>query len=443
MYKLENTNMLKKTIVGLSASLALALGANAAQLNYIVQPGDTIGSIAEKHGIKNINRIKVPSGDLSKIFPGDRVTSYEVAVDGAVKYPTTDMYTKYHVNDNAPKVKWNKGREATQNEINAWNIDVMPHDEATTPKFDKKHGKVVMEDGQPKKAEGDAAWGEELYEKLCLMCHGDFGAGGKGYPPLSGGVGTSTLTNQLMNPAHPEPNTEPPSKVIGAYWPYVSTLFWYIQDAMPFPKPKSLSNSETYALTAYMLMINEVEYEGEVIDEDFVLDAEKMLKIKLPNEDGFYPQVDTPEDPKQGVRNMTNYLSNPQNYGAGTRCMTDCIKEDISELTLRIKNELNDFHPPASTVRELPPKKDSGGKAHPGKEGYEQTFSCAACHDNAAIGAPVIGNKEAWVRVLEKGLDAVYTNGINGIGGMPPKGGAAISDEEFKVIVDYMIEASK
>lgn len=441
MYKLENISMLKKTIIGLSASFALALSASAEGLNYIVQPGDTIGSIAAKHGIKDINRINVPSGDLSKIYPGDRITSYEVAVDGAVKYPTTNKYTKYYVNDNVPKVKWNKGRTATQNEINAWNIDVMPYDEASTPKYDTKHGKIIMENGKPKKAEGSAEWGEELYEAQCAMCHGDFGAGGKGYPPLSGGVGTGSLTNQLMDPAHPEPNTEPPSKVIGAYWPYVSTLFWYIQDAMPFPNPKSLSNSETYALTAYMLMVNEVEYEGEPIDEEFVLDAEKMLKIKLPNHDGFYPNVDTPDNPKQGVENMRKFLSNPELYGKGTRCMTDCLKEDVSDLTLRIKNELNDFHPAVSTARTLPEKKDTGA-THPGQAGYE-AFSCGGCHDNAAIGAPVTGDKEAWVTVMEKGLDAVYANGINGINAMPPKGGAAMSDDEFKVIVDYMIEASK
>jgi cytochrome c len=54
-----------------------------------------------------------------------------------------------------------------------------------------------------------------------------------------------------------------------------------------------------------------------------------------------------------------------------------------------------------------------------------------------------VGDKEAWAAVMEKGIDKVYANGINGINAMPPKGGAGISDDEFKQIVDYMIDASK
>ena len=208
---------------------------------------------------------------------------------------------------------------------------------------------------------------------------------------------------------------------------------------MPFPHPKSLSNSETYAISAYLLMENGIEVDGEEMDEEFVMNREQFLKIKMPNRDGFYPNVDTPKDPAQGVRNITNYLNDQKNYGAGTRCMSDCIKGDVP--VLRIKNELNDFNPPASTEKSLPVVEKSN-TVQPGQEAYEN--SCSACHGNAAIGAPVVGDKEAWEEVTSKGLDKVYHNGINGINGMPPKGGnMELSDSEMKVIIDYMINSSK
>ena len=360
------------------------------------------------------------------------------SVDGAIKYEVKDgKYTSYHVN--TQKVdKYNYGRKPTKTEIAAWNIDVMP-DGTGLPEFDTKNGKIVLdENGNPKKAEGSVEWGNELYDEQCAMCHGEFGTGGKGYPTLSAGTSsTDSLTNQLLNPADKNPGVEPPVKTIGTYWPYASTLFWYIQDAMPFPHPKSLSNSETYALVAYLLMENGIEIDGEELDDEYVLDREKFLKIKMPNEKGFYPNVDTPEDPKKGVENMKAFLSDPKNYGSGTRCMTDCIKGEVP--VLKIKNELNDFEPAASTERSW---KVVGAKEVTQAQKDYETY-CAACHANDAIGAPVVGNKEAWAEVLAKGIDTVYKNGINGINAMPPKGGVDLADADFKKIVDFMINSSK
>jgi len=399
MYILENT-MLKKTIIG--------LGLSASMLMF--------------------------SGCVSE----STSTAKKAAVDGGAKYEVENgKYTSYRVNTQEIK-NFNKGRLATPTEIAAWDIDVMP-DGTGLPMYDTKHGKILLDqNGDKVIAQGSVEFGNELYDAQCAMCHGDFGSGGKGYPALSGGD-INSLTYQLQNPADAEPNEEPPSRRIGSYWPYASTLFWYIQDSMPFPHPKSLSNSEVYAISAYLFMENGIEIDGEELDEEFVMNREQFLKVKMPNADGFYPNVDTPEDPAQGVRNMTEYLSNQQNYGAGTRCMSDCIKGEVP--VLRIKNELNDFNPPATTVRDLPVVEKSNA-VQPGQEAYEN--SCSACHGNAAIGAPVVGDKEAWAEVTSKGLDKVYHNGINGINGMPPKGGnMELSDSEMKVIMDYMINSSK
>ena len=441
MYTLENTK-LKKALIGISLAAAVTVASAA---TYTVRDGDTLGSIANKLGFKSIKEAgitSVPSGNMAVIHVGDEIeynAKYPRSVDAAIIYPTINgKYTEYYVNNQ--KIEHSSyGRTPKQDEINAWNIDVMP-DGTGLPKYDMNRGKVILDsNGNPKKAEGSVAWGGELYDAQCGMCHGDFGSGNGGYPKLSGGTHES-LKNQLLDPAADEPNDEPPEKQIGSYWPYVTTLYWYIQDAMPYPHPKSLSNSETFAITSYLLYVNDIKIDGEELTEDYVLDREKLLKVVLPNHDGFYPIVDTPEDPQKGVDNVTKFLSNPANYGTGIRCMTNCIKGEVP--VLRIKHRLGENAiPEISSVRDLPKPKAPTGAVHPGKAGYEA--SCSACHSNAAIGAPVVGDKEVWATVMEKGLDEVNKNGIDGINGMPPKGGASMSDDEFKKIVDYMIEASK
>ncbi len=391
--------------------------------------------------LENITKLKntVLSIGLATLLVNS-VYAADSSVDGAVKYPIKDgKYTQYHINTQNMK-GFNLGREVTPKEIAAWNLDVM-YDGTGLPEFDMKHGEVVLdEDGKPKKAQGSVELGNELYDAQCVMCHGDFGSGGKGYPKLAGGT-VASLKNQRLNPADAHPNPDSPDRTIGSYWPYASTLFWYIQESMPFNNPKTLTNSETYALTAYLLSLNNITIDGEELDDDYVLDKEKFLKIVMPNVDGFYPQTNTPNNPKQGVENMTKLLSDPTIYGKGTRCMKDCVKGGIDNLVLRIQDDLSKTaNEPLSTARDLP--KIDASKTIPGQVNYENS-GCSACHANAAIGAPVVGNKDAWAKVTEKGLEKVYSNGINGINAMPPKGGADISDETFKEIVDYMINSSK
>ncbi len=77
-------------------------------------------------------------------------------------------------------------------------------------------------------------------------------------------------------------------QTIGSYWPYPTTVFDYIRRAMPLLAPMSLTNSEYYALTAYLL------YENGVIDEDEIMNKDTLPKVKMPNSDGFvnaYPDV--------------------------------------------------------------------------------------------------------------------------------------------------------
>lgn len=119
---------------------------------------------------------------------------------------------------------------------------------------------------------GNAATGAAVYTTHCLACHGQEGAG-QPNDRLVGGHGTLDSLNQV--------------RTIGSFWPYASTVFDYIRRAMPFTTPQSLTNDEVYALTAYLLHLN------GIIDEDDVMNARTLARIEMPNRDGFilaYPE---------------------------------------------------------------------------------------------------------------------------------------------------------
>ncbi len=342
-------------------------------------------------------------------------------IDGGVYYPVKDGRTgPYRINEDTLKGGFSHGRTPTANEIAAWDKDIMP--DGT---------------GLPE-GSGSVEEGAEVYEAQCVSCHGDFGSGGAGYPSLAQGNAVTlqkTLKNQRV-----KPDADGPVRVFGAYWPYASTLWWYIRDAMPHTKSKSLTDNQVYALSAYILNINEFEIDGEKVDDDYVLDRAKFLKIKMPNVDGFEPIINGP----QALDNVRNYYKDAKNFGGlnlkqgAVRCMTNCQKE--TAVVTRIQNGgISDLNPPLSSVRDLPAEK--AVVLDPAQTLYEE--NCKVCHADSSMGAPVMGDKVAWGKVTAKGIDKVYANGMNGINAMPAKGGANLSDKDFKSVVDYMINSSK
>ncbi len=372
-------------------------------------------TVAEKAPVTT-STTKVSTSAVSATGASNVYANGKKVIDGGVTYPVKNGKTSlYHVNTQEKK-NFNIGREATKNEIAAWDIDVMP--DGT---------------GLPE-GSGSVEEGDEIYEEKCAVCHGDFGSGSGAYPVLSKGnamEGHATLKNQRLTPDH-----DGPVRVFGSYWPQASTLWWYIKTGMPHPAPLSLTDDEVYALCAYMFMINEIPIDGVELDDEYVLDREKFLKVVMPNKDGFEPKIDGPK----GTDNVRAYLNDFSHYGNGTRCMKDCFEGEPK--LQRIQIEMKDFLPPMSVKRGLPPKGTKPEVVIPGVKVYEK--SCAVCHATDAMGAPVVGNKENWAKVLEKGLDTVYSHAINGFNGMPPKGGNMdLSDDEVKEVVNYMIEKSK
>lgn len=172
------------------------------------------------------------------------------------------------------------GRAATPAEVAAWDIDVRP-DGAGLPE-----------------GAGDAYTGEEVFAEKCAYCHGDFGEGVDRWPVLAGGQGTLT--------------SDRPVKTIGSYWPYLSTVWDYIYRAMPFGAAQSLTPDEVYAITAYLLYMNDV-----IEDDTFVLSRESFGEIRLPNEGNFFMD-DRPDTPT---------------LADGAPCMTAC--KAAVEITMR------------------------------------------------------------------------------------------------------------
>jgi cytochrome c len=359
------------------------------------------------------------SGCMDSASPAGSVVKAP-SIDGGVTYPVKNGMTgPYHVNEQAHSGAIKFGRTPTEKEYEEWNSDVMPDG-------------TGLPEGQ-----GTAEEGEEIYEEKCVMCHGDFGSGGGGYPSLAKGNAYElhkTLTNQRL-----KPDTDGPVRVFGTYWPQASTLWWYIKDAMPHPLTDSLTDDEVYALVAYILNVNEMEIDGVEVDEEYVLDREKFLKIKMPNRDGFEPKIDGPNGPE----NVRKYFANPANFGgqkvkASERCMTNC-QEPTAKVVYIQNGGISDFHPPLSAERSLP-KEDESSSSFDAKQAYAD--NCAMCHDSGA--APGLGDKASWAPILAQGMDKVYANGINGTDmGMPPKGGSSLSDAQFKSVVDYMVNTVK
>lgn len=143
------------------------------------------------------------------------------------------------------------GREATLEEIKAWDIDVRPDGHGLPP------------------GKGTVKQGEELFQTQCAACHGEFGEGKDRWPVLAGGLGSL--------------KHDRPEKTVGSFWPEVSTVFDYIKRAMPFGNAQSLSDDQIYALTAYILHLNDV-----IKDTGFELNQKNFASVKLPNKDGFY-----------------------------------------------------------------------------------------------------------------------------------------------------------
>jgi len=139
------------------------------------------------------------------------------------------------------------GTPVTAADLAAWNLNALP-DGTNLPK-----GSGTMAQGAP------------IYAQKCGHCHGEQGKGAinaalVGAPPIKSIDATKTIAN---------------------FWGYSTTVFDFIRRAMPFQQPRTLKDDEVYALTAYLLALN------KIIAENEVMNAKTLPQVKMPNREGF------------------------------------------------------------------------------------------------------------------------------------------------------------
>jgi cytochrome c len=155
------------------------------------------------------------------------------------------------------------GERATPEQIAGWDIDVRGDDGAGLPP-----------------GSGTVHRGSDVYAEQCALCHGTFGEGEGRFPKLVGGAGTL--------------RDDRPELTVGSYWPFAPTVWDYINRAMPMQAPHTLSADDVYALTAYILNLN------DLVPNDFVADRNSLPKVKMRNRDNFIwtdPRPDTTAKP--------------------------------------------------------------------------------------------------------------------------------------------------
>lgn len=140
------------------------------------------------------------------------------------------------------------GKPVTPADVAAWDISILPDGTGLPP------------------GSGTSAQGASIFAAKCALCHGDGGKGGT----AAAIVGGAPLTNGIETP-----------KSIANFWPHATTVFDFIRRAMPWQAPRTLTNDEVYALTAYILALN------KIIGENDTMNAQTLPNVRMPNRDGF------------------------------------------------------------------------------------------------------------------------------------------------------------
>jgi len=142
------------------------------------------------------------------------------------------------------------GRTPSAEEIRAWDISVGPTGAELPP------------------GRGTAKDGAQLYvQKGCAACHGATGLEGR--------------APNLKSKAGPDVDTWERGRILPVRAPYATTVWDYINRAMPLGREGTLTPDEVYSLTAFLLSIN------QVIPEDQILDAQSLPKVKMPIGDDY------------------------------------------------------------------------------------------------------------------------------------------------------------
>jgi cytochrome c len=335
----------------------------------------------------------------------------------------------------AAKPWYEIGRDAKPAEIKAWDIDVRP-DFVGLPK-----------------GSGSVKLGQEVWDAKCASCHGEFGESNEVFTPIVGGttkkdIETGRVANLRVEAAFPQRTTL--MKVAT-----VSTLWDYINRAMPWNAPKSLKTDEVYAVLAYILHL------GDIVPEDFVLSDQNIAEVqkRMPNRNGmvFYEPL-WRVDGKGDVQN--------------TRCMKNCpIEGDIKSM---LPENMRDAHgnlleqnriigPARGVDTTKPPRKEpltqkvvmtapvAAAPAAAGGADVKALLAknaCTACH---GINNKIVGPSYQEVAARHKGkadlesylVDKIKNGGQGVYGAVPMPPQTQISDADAKAIAAWIAAGAR
>ncbi len=320
---------------------------------------------------------------VARAFPGARAALFAAAVLAALCAAAVPAA--------AAAAPYGFGRDATPAEIAGWDIDVRPDGRGLPP----GHGSV--------------AEGQVVYDAKCASCHGTFGESNS-YLLIAGGVGS------LGSPQ--------PVRTTGSKLNYATTLFDYIRRAMPLTAPQTLTDDEVYALTAYVLNLN------DIVPGDTVLDAKSLVALKMPNRDGFTTD-----------HGMMRRDGKPDTHN--TRCMKDCAAavKVASELPDYAKGAHGDIALQMRSFVHVALAPDASGMALARRAG------CVACHTtDARIVGPSfheIAAKYATVAGAAERLRAKLRDGGSGVWGNVPMPPQTADPNDLAALVGWILGGAK
>ncbi len=325
--------------------------------------------------------------------------------------------------------RFNFGRAARPDEIAAWDIDVRPDGHGVKP------------------GKGTVAQGQEIYDAQCASCHGTFGESNS-YLALAGGVEKEDLKTGRASRLK-DPDVQ---RTLGMKLNAATTLYDYIYRAMPWPNPMSLTVDQTYAVTAYVLHLN------DIVPADFELSDQNITKVAMPNRNGF-----------TRAHGMGSVTGKPDVQGSS--CMTNCpsATKVVSELPEYARNahgvlvqQFRQIGPkgaidtsrydrvtarPVATTGPVADAAPAQGAALNPRE-IANRNACLACHAvDQKLGGPAlreVGSKYAARSDAEAYVSGKIKSGGVGVWGqvpMPPQAG--LKDDEATALARWILGGAK
>jgi len=319
------------------------------------------------------------------------------------------------------------GRQATPAEVKAWDIDVRP---------DFK--------GLPK-GKGNVERGNELFEEKCASCHGSFGESNEVFTPLAGGTTKDDIKNGRVKGLS---SGELPQRTTFTKVATISTVFDYIQRAMPWTAPKSLKPDEVYAILAYLLNLQEIVPADFELSDKNIADVQKLLPNRngMTTDHGLWPGASAK---KGGIGN--GGVPDVKNVACMKNCKPEVqIGSTLPDYARTAHGELADQNRnfgPVRGTRTLGP--EAAKKAADASTLDLATKSgCMACHGvkNKIVGpgfnevvARYQGQPDAESRLIAK----VKAGGQGVWGSIPMPPNAHIKDDDLKTLVQWILAGSK